>query len=72
MRLKGLHVMSKVFATQDCWPAGQKNTTHYTDPYTTHIDQKLVVSESPIHINLSNGYWGSAITAYCHRKHHMQ
>ena len=43
--LKSLHVMFnvKVFATQDRWLddrlARQTNTTYYTDPYDTNMDQ---------------------------------
>ena len=40
--LKSLCAMSnvKVFATQDNPPADPTNTTHYTDPHVTHMDQK--------------------------------
>ena len=39
--LKSLCVMPsvEVFATQDGWMACWPNTTHYIDPYDTHVDQ---------------------------------
>ena len=27
--------------SQDSWLTGKTNTTHYKDPYDTHMDQKL-------------------------------
>ena len=45
--LNSFHVMSnvKIFATQDgqraSWLAGQTNTIHHTDPYDTHMIQKM-------------------------------
>ena len=39
--LYNLGVISNVkgFANQDSWLAGKTNTTHYIDPYDTHIDK---------------------------------
>ena len=42
--LKNLRVLSNVksFCYARC-PASQTNTTHYIDPYDTHMDQKSVL-----------------------------